>query len=89
MHDELREVLLNVLEVDSISESDSAETVGSWDSVRHLSLILALEERFAVTFDTDEIPALISVRKRSISRATVAGPASASRLWVWPCSATS
>ncbi len=75
MHDELREVLLNVLEVDSISESDSAETVGSWDSVRHLSLILALEERFAVTFDTDEIPALISVRKiqEALKRRNAAG----------------
>ncbi len=75
MHDGLREVLLNVLEVDSISEADSAETVASWDSVRHLSLILALEERFGVRFDTDEIPALISVRRiqEALERRNAAG----------------
>ncbi len=62
MHDGLRDVLRNVLDVDSISETDSAGTVGSWDSLRHLSLILALEERFGVAFETDEIPRLVSVQ---------------------------
>ncbi len=62
MNPELKQVFLNVLEIDDLTESDSATTIPSWDSVRHLSLILALEERFGVTFDTDEIPELISVR---------------------------
>jgi acyl carrier protein len=62
MREDLKQVLQNVLEVDSISEADSAETIRTWDSVRHLNLIMALEERFGLEFDADEIPALISVR---------------------------
>lgn len=61
MRPELKEVFLNVLDVDSIAETDSAETIHSWDSVRHLNLIMAIEERFGLTFDADEIPGLISV----------------------------
>ncbi len=61
MREDLRQVLQNVLEIDSISENDSAETIATWDSVRHLSLILALEERFGLNFDADEIPELTSV----------------------------
>ncbi len=62
MREELKDVMEKVLEVKSISENDSAQTVESWDSVRHLSLILALEERFGVIFEADQIPELISVR---------------------------
>jgi acyl carrier protein len=61
MREELKQVLLDVLEVRSISDKDSVETISSWDSVRHLSLIMALEERFGVAFEADEIPELISV----------------------------
>ncbi len=61
MREELRQVLLDVLEVPSIAESDSVETIAAWDSVRHLSLVMALEERFDIMFDAEEIPALTSV----------------------------
>ncbi len=62
MREDLKEVLTNVLEVEAISEDDSAQTIRSWDSVRHLNLILALEEKFGLSFEADEIPAIISVR---------------------------
>ncbi len=61
MREELKQVFLDVLEVRSISDKDSVETITSWDSVRHLSLIMALEERFGVAFEAEEIPELISV----------------------------
>lgn len=61
MREDLKQVFLDVLEVRSISDKDSVETITSWDSVRHLSLIMALEERFGVAFDAEEIPELISV----------------------------
>ena len=32
----------------------------AWDSVRHLMIILAIEERFGVTFDEKEIGSLTS-----------------------------
>jgi acyl carrier protein len=48
--------------VDSISENDSVQTIGIWDSVRHLSGMEALEERFGVTFEAGEISELTSYR---------------------------
>ena len=36
-------------------------TVPGWDSAGHLRLVLALEERFSVVFDDDEIVELVSV----------------------------
>ncbi len=62
MHAELKQVLADVLGVGSVSDADSVHTIPAWDSVRHISLIVALEERFGVTFDIDEIPALNSVQ---------------------------
>ena len=41
MRPELREILTNVLEVKSITERDSAETIPTWDSVRHQALLRA------------------------------------------------
>jgi acyl carrier protein len=62
MRNDLKQVLLDVLEVDSITEDDSSRTISTWDSVRHLRLIMALEERFGVTLEADDIPSLNSVR---------------------------
>jgi acyl carrier protein len=50
-----------VLEVKSISEQDSAETVATWDSVRHLTLMTAIEERFDIIFSADQMMDLTSV----------------------------
>ena len=61
MPPELRQILTNVLQVKSISEQDSAETVATWDSVRHLTLMTAIEERFDIVFDADQMMALTSV----------------------------
>ena len=61
MPPELRQILTNVLELKSISEQDSAETIATWDSVRHLTLITAIEERFDIMFDADQMLALTSV----------------------------
>jgi acyl carrier protein len=61
MSEDLKQVFLDILEIDSIAETDSVQTVPSWDSVHHLSLVMAIEERFGVTFDAEEIPELTSV----------------------------
>jgi acyl carrier protein len=67
MQQDLTEVIKNVLDVDSVSDDDSMQTIKSWDSLRHLNLVMAIEERFGITFDPDEIPELTSVRKISES----------------------
>ena len=63
MNDRLREVLANVLEVESsaISAETSVESEPRWDSLRHMTLIFAIEDAFGVQFDDDELPKLTSV----------------------------
>jgi acyl carrier protein len=39
----------------------NAEMVGTWDSIRHLQTILALEGEYGVQFDPQRIPELTSV----------------------------
>jgi acyl carrier protein len=62
MQPQLEKILLSVLEVNSIDPDDSVETVAAWDSVRHLQLVLAIEEQFGLSFEAETIPALTSVR---------------------------
>ena len=38
-----------------ITAESSPETIESWDSVQHLNLVLALEEKFGVQFEPDDI----------------------------------
>jgi acyl carrier protein len=56
MEADLRRLMADVFGVDvgQITEDASIDTIDAWDSVRHLNLVLALEERFAVTFTEQE-----------------------------------
>jgi acyl carrier protein len=44
-----------------LTEQTTAVDVAGWDSFAHVNLIVALEERFAVTFSTRELAAMQSV----------------------------
>jgi acyl carrier protein len=48
--------------VSTIQLSSSPETVEGWDSVKHLTLAVALEERFGVALAPEEIEAISSVQ---------------------------
>ncbi len=58
------EILAVILDVprEKISDGFSPDDCDTWDSVRHLRLVLAIEERFGVTFDEAEIEHLTSLR---------------------------
>lgn len=60
----LQDVMAAVFGVDpsSIRTDASSSTIAEWDSVRHLQLMLALEDEFQIRFDTDELATLRSVR---------------------------
>lgn len=45
------------------SKDDGPHNVPEWDSANHLQLILAIEDHFGVSFDTDEIVELTSIAK--------------------------
>jgi acyl carrier protein len=58
----LKQVLANVFGEDSesINDESSMDTIENWDSLRHLNLILALEEEFEVSFDEEETVIIVS-----------------------------
>ena len=41
--------------VDQIKDNSSADTIESWDSLKHMNLVVALEEEFEIEFKDDEI----------------------------------
>ncbi len=52
----IKEVMAAVLEVDpsAISEDASMDSIESWNSLRQMSLVLALEEEFGVSFPDED-----------------------------------
>jgi len=62
--DEIRQTVADVFFVDAeaVTAESSPESIPAWDSIGHLNLILALEQRFGVTFDPEQIAQLTSVQ---------------------------
>ncbi|WP_406649874.1 hypothetical protein [Marinoscillum sp.] len=46
-----------------ISENSTSENVANWDSLRHMNLIVALEEEFSIEFEEEEFIDLMSFSK--------------------------
>jgi len=59
---QLKEVLAKVFNVDNseITEDCSPDTIENWDSLRHMNLIVALEEEFKIEFNDDQIVEILS-----------------------------
>jgi len=59
----LRNVMSAVLGIapSGIRDDASSTTIGEWDSVRHLQLMLALEEEFGIQLETEGLVSLTSV----------------------------
>lgn len=55
--DRIKNVMSAVFEteVEKINENSSADDIENWDSLRHLNLILALEEEFNITIPDEEV----------------------------------
>ena len=60
--EELRQVLADVLDLEAsaIMETASIDTIEQWDSLKHLNLVLALEERFGVTLTEAQVVQILS-----------------------------
>ena len=58
----VREIMADILHLDAarIDDSTSMDSVEHWDSANHISLVLALEEEFGISFDVAEIEAMTS-----------------------------
>jgi acyl carrier protein len=64
----IKEVMAAVLEVDTstISEEASMDSIPTWNSLRQMSLVLALEEEFGVSFPDEDAANATSFRLLSI-----------------------
>lgn len=58
------QILSNVFEVDltTLNEDSSIDNIENWDSIRHLNLILALEEEFQITIPDEEVGDLVNFK---------------------------
>ena len=58
------EVMSSVFEVEltSLNEESSIDNIENWDSLRHLNLILALEEEFNITIPDEEVGDLVNYK---------------------------
>ena len=63
MTDKLVSTIAEVLEIspDLVQETTSMENCPEWSSLRHFSVILAVEDAFDVHFSSDDIPSLTQV----------------------------
>lgn len=57
MESRVKKVMSEVLNInaDSINNDSSPFNIENWDSLKHMNLIVALEEEFKVQFDDEEI----------------------------------
>lgn len=62
--EKIYQIMSNVFEIpeSEISDDSSIDSIESWDSIRHLNLILALEEEFAITIPDEEVGNLINYK---------------------------
>jgi acyl carrier protein len=57
MKNRIIKVMANVFNIDAniITYDSSPDNIETWDSLKHMNLIVALEEEFCVEFTDDEI----------------------------------
>ena len=61
----LRDIVADTLEIspEEVTPDLSGATIDTWDSFRHLQLILSLEGEYGVQFDPQQIPDLTTVAR--------------------------
>ena len=64
MDDRIRDVLSAVFRLApaAIGEDLSSDSLEAWDSLKHMQVVVALEQEFGVEFEDEEIPRLLSFR---------------------------
>ncbi|MBA5247448.1 acyl carrier protein [Marnyiella aurantia] len=62
METRIKNVMASVFEMpaEQINAESSPDNIENWDSLKHLNLVVALEEEFDIEFDDDEALELMS-----------------------------
>ncbi len=61
MEEKIKKLMYKIFEIDNqdISKNISPSDIDNWDSLRHLMLIVELENEFQIKFNDDELVSLI------------------------------
>ncbi|WP_323594886.1 acyl carrier protein [Aliarcobacter butzleri] len=64
MENRVKKVIAEILdiEISSINDNTSPETVESWDSLKQMNIIVALEEEFDIEFSDEDIIEMLNFR---------------------------
>jgi acyl carrier protein len=64
INNRIKQVMSAVFEIqlESITDEASTDNLDNWDSLRHLNLILALEEEFGVSIPDEEVGNLVNYK---------------------------
>ena len=62
MENKIKKIMAEIfdIEVSEINSNTYSDTLEQWDSIKHMDLIIALEEEFNIKFDAEEIIQMIS-----------------------------
>ena len=75
MDEKLKHILSVVFneDISNINENSSSDTILNWDSIRHLNLILTLENEFNISIPDEEVGNLMNFKliKLIISELTI------------------
>ena len=57
MDERIKQVMTAVFEIaiEDITEDASSDTIETWDSLKHMNMMAALEEEFSIEFSDEEI----------------------------------
>ena len=64
MESRVKKVIAEILdiEISSINDNTSPETIESWDSLKQMNIIVALEEEFDIEFSDEDIIEMLNFR---------------------------
>jgi len=62
MENRIKKVMSAVFEIPNIeiNEESTMDTIESWDSLKHMNLVIALEDEFQITIPDEEVGNLLS-----------------------------
>lgn len=55
MKEQVKEIFKRVLNITDVPDNISQQNCDQWDSLRHLNLIVELEDEFGVSFEPEDI----------------------------------
>ena len=64
MENKIKDIIASVFAIDrkEVADDASTDTIENWDSIRHMNLVVALEEEFGVEFDDDELIDMVNYK---------------------------